>query len=312
MSTRLSKFSLSLVFTLYFSMTCLKAEELNEILWSYYKPNQDLVVTNIFKIYPHYSNREIDSINIYIAPKVLKNSRVTLKIGDQSQTLVLNSYRPEDENSFLPLIFTLPKTLKLKQKDISKIQFVFSDEVAVTYVKAVFKDNLTSDIEGSQFKIQLDRLEKLSSQNLYAERNRERVDVTVRITAAKELAEFPSLRAARILLERINYRGVITDYDLRSEAFASMKIIITKLIQRFGEELALTVMERLYHEDEEYQVRHYVLNTMAEFKTSAALMFVIINHTYSPTDTGVWGTGILEDILKKKTFHFLWKGINQN
>lgn len=304
MSTRWSKFSLSLGFILYFSITCLKAEELSEILWSYYRPNQELSVTNLFKIYPHYANREIESINIFIAPKELKNSLVTLKIGEKSQALELPSYRPEDEKSFSPLIFTLPKTLKLKQKDITKIQFSFSDEVAVTFVKVVFKDNLTSDIEGSQFKIQLDRLEKLSSQNLYAERNKEADDVIVRITAAKELAEFPSLRSARILLERINYRGVSTDYDLRSEAFSSMKTVIIKLIQRFGEEMSLSVMEKLYHEDEEYLVRHHVLNTMAEFKSSAALMFVIINHTYSPTDTGVWGTGILEDILKKEDFSY--------
>lgn len=304
MSTRWSKFSLSLGFILYFSIACLKAEELSEIQWAYYKPNQELVVSNLFKIYPHYANREIDSINIFVAPKELKNTLVTIKIGDKSQTLELPSYRPEDEKSFRSLIFTLPKTLKLKQKDVTKIQFSFSDEVAVTYVKAVFKDHLPSDIEGTQFKIQLDRLEKLSSQNLYAERNRETADVNVRILAAKELAEFPSLRAARILLERINYRGVSTDYDLRSEAFSSMKIVITKLIQRFGEELTLSVMEKLYYEDEEYLIRHHVLNTMAEFKTSAALMFVIINHTYSPTDTGVWGTGILEDIFKKEDFSY--------
>ena len=304
MSTRWSKFSLILACTFFFFSSVLKAEELGEIIYNQFSAARELVVTNIFKVYPHYANREIESISIFISPTELKASQISLKIGNNTQTLTLESYRPENVESFKSLTFSLPATLRLKQKDIERVAFKFTTEVAVSFVKVNYKGELSSDIEGTQFSVQLDRLEKLSKQNLYAEQNNRQEDETVRLLAAVELAGFPSLRAARILLERNNYNGVWVDWDLHTQSFKSLIVVLQKLINRFGEEAALYVMEKLYNEDEQYDVRNLVIDTIAEFKTSAAVMFLIKNHTYSSTSSGNDGHGILNAIHKKADLGF--------
>jgi HEAT repeat protein len=302
MSTKCTKFSLTLLAALFFSIGCLKAEELGAVIFDYIKPNQNLTTMDILKIYPSYDERVIESVTVYAASKELKDCNITLNVNGKIQTILLMAYKPENYEKFKPTQFLLPINLNLKQKNISSLFFTFSSEVAITKIIVNYKDELISDIEGSSFKTQLDRLEKLSKQNLYAEESRETLDVNVRLLAAKEMAQFPSLRAARILLERVNYDGLVIDYELRWLSLESLRIVIQKLIKTFGEENALVVMEPLYFEDEDNLVSDYVLETMNEFKTSAALFFVIINHTYSPTSKGVWAQGILDDIYKKADF----------
>lgn len=302
MSTKCTKISLTLLAALYFSIGCLKAEEVGSVIFESIKANQSLPAVDILKIYPSYNDRKIKSVVVYAVSRDFKDCTITLNINGETQSVLLKAYKPEDYKDFMPTQFQLPGDLKLAQKNITNMFFTFSADIAVSKIIVNYKDELTSDIEGSNFKLQLDRLEKLSKHNLYAEENRKTRDVNIRLLAATEIAQFPSLRAARILLERINYDGLIIDYELRWKAMESLQSIILKIIKINGEEKALDVMVPLYHEDENHLVSDYILEAMNEFKSSAALFFVIINHTYSPTSNGVYATGVLRDIYKKPDF----------
>lgn len=279
-------------------------EKVSAIVFDYYSKAKPYALKAAIDQLSLFENRSVSGIEVYAAPQ-RKESWSEFKIG-----LVIHGLRHEKSLPYYdldsihdvrPLEFEFP-TITLNE--LLAGQIVFDQDIALVKIRIQFTGLPKCNFDGSDCGARVKELSKSLQKNLYEENNFQPIDVYTRISAADDLAQYPAQTAFDALFKVYQYNGKWIDYDLRSQAKKSMKVLCKNIRAFFGEETLVLYFEDVIERATEPWEWMIVVDLLAEFETSAPLFFVIKIHTYSKTDNGNSNSQILEKIKQLPDFSY--------
>lgn len=296
--------SLATLLLVFLQMPLAHAEHVGTVVYDYLPAKQAYALAEALNNVALEGDHKLTSIDVYILPRENgpgSPETFNLHLIFEGGTLDFSAPTPHPkELSELPAVHLDVSEISLEK--LKESHLVFDVETAFYKIVLNFDGVPICDFVGPRCSEQVDKLAKLAEFELYSEGNLKDQFIAIRVQAAKDLAQYPTQEAIDILYKVAQYDGVWVDYDLRSQAWDSLRALIFTLRQTLVEVEATAVLEEMYQNYEITQGWIFVLDEFAKFKTSAPLFFFIKNHFYSPGTDGVTADKILSAIYQRADF----------
>jgi len=243
------------------------------------KKNYSFVEFNELANNSNYNTRKITKIEIFIFPTTKSDVILTLNLQNINTAKTLNFYEPDDLLKVKSVEFNLNSNFST----LKTLKLSFSSNVGITAIRIHLDDIRFPITPTDTINSHILKLKELSEHNLFEEDNREIKDKIIRFEAVSELAQYPYIDSAKILLERYQYQGLNTDYDLKSLSKKSLELLIDHSTNAFGEKETMNIFNALTEEVESFESQSMIFEKLYDFKTSAGILYIIYHHLYSPT-----------------------------
>ena len=288
------------IFTIFLSICFSVSSYANVYSHNYlqgYSENSILDVGNTFEFDTSNNSKKITSIRIGVfLDKNPQLRNLNISINNQNYKLNIPIYeRGRHELQEFEL-----RIKPISQKDIKKFTIQFPQKALVAHLSLYFKDKY----QGKNLQKQFLRTKKMALHRLYEQDFKDPINTFTRSRGIRDLSYFPSYESLEVLREIIDYDPPYNDYENDYIARDVFKEVTKKIALHHGEEKLAEYLALIFEDTSDRLIENQILNTLYDFKTSAALFFGIKYHIYSPlTERRINHDSILESIYQKSDFN---------